>query len=85
MFLDANTNVYRPFPITLTARSDFNFLNPLGPTYSHGEPVEPGEYRILARALKTYGDYDKIEDWHTRLSTSFIVAEPEADNATRSD
>lgn len=77
MFYDYDYEVYRPFPLRLTARTDFNYLNPLGPTYSHGEPVEPGNYRILARALKTYGDYDKIEDWHTRVSNRFVVVEPE--------
>ncbi|KAH6665289.1 peptidase S8/S53 domain-containing protein [Plectosphaerella plurivora] len=80
-FFDQDFGVWRSFPIKLAARADFNFLNPLGPTYAHGAPVEPGEYRLLARAIKTYGEWNKIEDWHVRLSNRFIVAEP-VGNAT---
>jgi hypothetical protein len=81
-FLDMDFGVWRSYPIKLAARADVNFLNPLGPTYSHGAPVEPGEYRLLARAIKTYGEWNKIEDWHTRLSNRFIVAKPAVNSTT---
>ncbi|KAH6683580.1 peptidase S8/S53 domain-containing protein [Plectosphaerella plurivora] len=73
-FFDMEFQVWRSYPLLLQARSLWAMLNPLGSTYAHGAPVEAGEYRILARAIKTYGEYDKIEDWHQRLSNSFFVA-----------
>ncbi|POS70050.1 peptidase [Diaporthe helianthi] len=82
-FFDLDYGVWRSYPILLQGRVSYAFLNPLGPTYAHGSPVEAGEYRILARAVKTYGDFNKIEDWHKRLSNSFFVSAGPPANSTR--
>jgi hypothetical protein len=79
-FFDEERQFWRSYPIRLAARSPWAFMNRLGADYAHGGPVEPGQYRILARAVKTYGDFGKIEDWHTRLSHSFTVAAPAANS-----
>ncbi|KAF6832952.1 subtilisin-like serine protease pr1c, partial [Colletotrichum musicola] len=67
-----------PFPSYLQPRSTEVFLFTLEDTYSTGGSVEPGEYRILARALSNYGDYNNIEDWQIRVSNMFVVGEREA-------
>ncbi|KAH7375195.1 peptidase S8/S53 domain-containing protein [Plectosphaerella cucumerina] len=65
------------FPSQLQPRSGEIFLFTLGDTYATGEPVEPGAYRILARALRSYGDYNNIEDWQIRVSNAFVIGQPE--------
>ncbi|KAF6780769.1 peptidase, partial [Colletotrichum sojae] len=62
-----------PFPSYLQPRSTEIFLFTLEDTYSTGGSVEPDEYRILARALSNYGDYNNIEDWQIRVSNMFVV------------
>ncbi|KAI8263651.1 Minor extracellular protease vpr [Colletotrichum sp. SAR11_239] len=41
--------------------------------YSHGGAVKSGEYKILSRALRTYGDYHNVSDWQIRVSPKIIV------------
>jgi hypothetical protein len=31
----------------------------------------------LARALRSYGDYNNIEDWQIRVSNAFVIGQPE--------
>ncbi|KAM0279692.1 hypothetical protein ACHAQH_004494 [Verticillium albo-atrum] len=76
-FYDAWTSQYFPFPQTYFPRTSGIFWLSLGANYTHGGAVESGEYRILARALRTYGDYEKSADWRFRLSPTFVVGEPE--------
>ncbi|KAH6661787.1 peptidase [Plectosphaerella plurivora] len=69
---------YFPFPIKNLARAVGTFWLAISDELAHGEKVSPGEYRILARALRTYGDYKKAEDWQFRLSNSFKAVAAEA-------
>lgn len=41
--------------------------------FSHGSAIESGEYKILSRALRTYGDYHNVSDWQIRVSPKIIV------------
>ncbi|KAI9148138.1 Peptidase [Paramyrothecium foliicola] len=65
------------FPQRFTPRSPDNLLLTLLPQYAHGASIESGEYRILSRYLKTYGDYGNVDDWVIRLSNTFVVGESE--------
>ncbi|KAM0325167.1 hypothetical protein ACHAQA_007706 [Verticillium albo-atrum] len=80
-YYDAWTSQYFPFPMTYFPRSSGVFWLSLGANYTHGAPVESGEYRILARALRTYGDYQDPSGWQFRLSPTFVVGEPEGGDA----
>jgi hypothetical protein len=53
------------------ARAIGTFWLSLSDSLAHGDKVAPGEYRILARALRTYGDYNNASDWQFRLSNTF--------------
>ncbi|KAK1709886.1 hypothetical protein BDP67DRAFT_580223 [Colletotrichum lupini] len=46
--------------------------------FSHGGAIESGEYKILSRALRTYGDYHNISDWQIRVSPRIIVDKDKA-------
>ncbi|KAI3543492.1 peptidase [Colletotrichum filicis] len=46
--------------------------------FSHGGAIESGEYKILSRALRTYGDYHNISDWQIRVSPRIIVDKDQA-------
>ncbi|WYZ40997.1 hypothetical protein EsH8_IV_001338 [Colletotrichum jinshuiense] len=41
--------------------------------FSHGTAIESGEYKILSRALRTYGNYHNVSDWQIRVSPKIIV------------
>ncbi|KAK1727104.1 peptidase S8/S53 domain-containing protein [Colletotrichum acutatum] len=46
--------------------------------FSHGGAIESGEYKILSRALRTYGDYHNVSDWQIRVSPRTIVDKDKA-------
>ncbi|KAI3545245.1 peptidase [Colletotrichum abscissum] len=46
--------------------------------FSHGSAIESGEYKILSRELRTYGDDHNISDWQIRVSPRIIVDKDKA-------
>lgn len=71
MYYEPWVSQYIPFPIKNLARAIGTFWLSIKDELAHGEKIAAGEYRILARALRTYGDYQKAEDWQFRLSNTF--------------
>ncbi|KAH8892794.1 subtilisin-like protein, partial [Thozetella sp. PMI_491] len=41
--------------------------------FANGEDIPAGEYRILGRALRTYGDPHNLNDWQWKLSPWFNI------------
>ncbi|KAH7347189.1 peptidase S8/S53 domain-containing protein [Plectosphaerella cucumerina] len=65
--------VVADFPIRDFPRTNTQWwVRPLG-TLAHGGRLGDGEYRILRRGLKTFGDPGSIEGWHWDLSPWFSV------------
>ncbi|KAL0930195.1 subtilisin-like protease [Colletotrichum truncatum] len=83
-YYDPMTSEYFPFPSTYIPRPAGTYWLSLGANLTHGEAVVPGEYCLLARALRTYGDYANPKDWQFRLSPRFVIAEPEGQATTTS-
>ncbi|KAH7353850.1 hypothetical protein B0T11DRAFT_287507 [Plectosphaerella cucumerina] len=46
-------------------------------TYGDGRPIEEGEYRILARTLRNYGDRSNLDHWQWKISPRIEVYTPE--------
>lgn len=49
---------------------------------SQGTTLVPGEYRILARSLRIYGDRSNLDDWQTALSNLFTLKALPPSNST---
>ncbi|KAK6221767.1 peptidase [Colletotrichum tabaci] len=67
-----------PFPVTYLTRAIGTFWLSISNELVGGATLAAGEYRILSRALRTYGKYEEAEDWQFRLSPIFKVVEPSA-------
>ncbi|KAF4628685.1 hypothetical protein G7Y89_g9466 [Cudoniella acicularis] len=52
--------------------------------FSNGETIPDGEYRILGRALRNFGDYNNLTDWQWKLSSWFTVVHKVPSNTTTS-
>ncbi|KAF3804736.1 Minor extracellular protease vpr [Colletotrichum gloeosporioides] len=50
--------------------------------FSQGTTLVPGEYRILARSLRIYGDRSNLDDWQTALSNWFTLKALPPSNST---
>ncbi|KAF6817888.1 subtilisin-like protease [Colletotrichum plurivorum] len=66
------TDTYFDAPVQLYPRLSSTTWWPSG-NFSHGAAVESGEYKVLCRALRTYGDYRNVSDWQIRVSPKIIV------------
>lgn len=71
MFRDDWTGNYIPFPLTNLLRTISVLWLSINTELSHGAKIEPGEYRLLGRALRTYGERENADDWQFRLSPVF--------------
>ncbi|KAI9150616.1 Peptidase [Paramyrothecium foliicola] len=82
VYYDPWTSTWFPFPLRNLARAIGTFWLSISDGLAHGEKLNPGEYRILARALRTYGKHESVEDWQIRLSPVFKLVETPG-NGTR--
>ncbi|KAJ0113815.1 subtilisin-like protease [Diaporthe amygdali] len=83
-FYDALNEIYYPYPFKYYPRTLTTFQGAISSNYSDGTPILNGKYRILGRALKTYGESGNPQDWQFRLSNWFIVGNNNTTNATTS-
>lgn len=65
--------IYFPYPFKYYPRSLTTFQGSVSSNYSDGTPILNGEYRILGRALKTFGEPENPQDWQFGLSNSLVV------------
>ncbi|KAL0931116.1 subtilisin-like serine protease pr1c [Colletotrichum truncatum] len=70
------------FPVYKYPRIESGQYAVPGQTYSHGGPVLPGEYRMLGRTLRTYGDPSRLDDWQWKLSPWFTMKAAEPSNSS---
>ncbi|KPM44473.1 hypothetical protein AK830_g2099 [Neonectria ditissima] len=61
------------FPIPNYPRSSGAFYAAPQGVFSNGSFIPDGEYRILCRTLRTYGDFDNLDDWQHKLSPWFSI------------
>lgn len=66
-------DVVTTFPIRNYPRNSGGVYAQPSNVYAHGEEITPGEYRLLGRTLRTFGDPTKLEDWQWKLSPWFRV------------
>jgi hypothetical protein len=72
-FFDGWKMGWKPLPETYVPRMPSAATMDLSNNFTHGGLIPNGEYRILARALRTFGDYKKAEDWQFKLSPTFVI------------
>lgn len=68
-----NLDVYYPYPFEYYPRSLTTFQGSVSSNYSDGTPILNGQYRILGRALKTFGNRENAQDWQFGLSNRLVV------------
>lgn len=80
----ANTDpeVYYPYPFKYYPRSLTTFQGSVSSNYSDGTSILNGQYRILGRALKTFGDRENPQDWQFGLSNLLVVENNSTTNAS---
>ncbi|KAM5343824.1 hypothetical protein ACJ41O_012361 [Fusarium nematophilum] len=61
------------FPLTNYPRTSGSFYAAPQGYFSNGSFIPSGEYRLLCRAIRTFGDFANIEDWQYKLSPWFSV------------
>ena len=74
--------IYHPYPFNYYPRSFATFEGSVSSNYSDGTPILNGQYRILGRALKTFGQPENPQDWQFGLSNWFVVENNSTTNAT---
>ncbi|KAJ3548242.1 hypothetical protein NM208_g1113 [Fusarium decemcellulare] len=47
--------------------------------FANGSSIPSGEYRLLCRVIRTFGDFEKLDDWQYKLSPWFRISR-EADD-----
>ncbi|VUC21929.1 unnamed protein product, partial [Clonostachys rosea] len=70
------------FPLTFYPRTGFVYYAKPMPVFANGSYIPSGEYKILCRTLRTYGDYNKIEDWQYKTSNWFRISREKKDTST---
>ncbi|KAI1874146.1 uncharacterized protein JN550_002725 [Neoarthrinium moseri] len=68
---DVLNDIYNPFPIRSFPRNNGAFQINFAANFSSGVPIPDGRYKLLTRALKTFGDKSNFSDWQTRISPVF--------------
>ncbi|KAK7721310.1 hypothetical protein SLS64_001606 [Diaporthe eres] len=81
-FYDALNEIYFPYPFKYYPRSLTTFQGSVSTNYSDGTPILNGEYRILGRALKTFGEPENPQDWQFGLSNWLVVNNNITSNGT---
>ncbi|KAF4903566.1 Minor extracellular protease vpr, partial [Colletotrichum viniferum] len=77
------TSCERVFPALFQPRIPTGRMFAYGSMYiSQGTNLVPGEYRILARSLRIYGDRFNLDDWQTALSNLFTLKALPPSNST---
>ncbi|VUC21572.1 unnamed protein product [Clonostachys rosea] len=61
------------FPIRNYPRNNGAVYAPPQNVFAHGGDIPAGEYKILCRALRTFGDPNKLEDWQIKVSPWFRI------------
>ncbi|KAL2278417.1 hypothetical protein FJTKL_14512 [Diaporthe vaccinii] len=79
---DALNEIYFPYPFKYYPRSLSTFQGSVSTKYSDGTPILNGEYRILGRALKTFGEPENPQDWQFGLSNWLVVNNNSTSNGT---
>ncbi|KAF6838423.1 subtilisin-like serine protease pr1c [Colletotrichum plurivorum] len=62
-----------PFPIPNYPRNAGGVYAKPQNKFAHGEDIPAGEYRLLGRALRTFGDPNNLNDWQYNLSPWFRI------------
>ncbi len=70
------------FPITFYPRVSGAVSVYVSGEFADGRLIPDGEYRILARALRTGQKAERNQSWQFRLSPWFTVKNPKNSNAT---
>ncbi|CAH0044774.1 unnamed protein product [Clonostachys solani] len=61
------------FPIRNYPRNNGAVYAPPQNVFAHGGDIPAGEYKILCRALRTFGDPNNLKDWQIKLSPWFRI------------
>ncbi|RSL59542.1 hypothetical protein CEP54_007251 [Fusarium duplospermum] len=61
------------FPLTNYPRVSGSFYVESQGYFANGSSIPDGEYRILGRAVRTFGDMNNLDDWQYSLSPWFSV------------
>ncbi|KAM0326773.1 hypothetical protein ACHAQA_006647 [Verticillium albo-atrum] len=61
------------FPLYNLPRSSLENRVLSNDKFASGEEIPAGEYRLLARTLRTFGDPNNLDDWQWKLSPWFYV------------
>lgn len=71
------------FPLTYYPRVSGAFYAASQRYLANGSYIPNGDYRLLGRTLRTFGDYNDLNDWQWKLSPWFHVeSEPELPTTT---
>lgn len=72
------------FPLRLQPRGGVLYAYPQD-TLASDEKVPEGEFRLLARTLRTYGDPQNLDDWQWKLSAWFRIIHGVPPNITTTE
>lgn len=61
------------FPLRNYPRNGGGVYAPPQNVFAHGGDIPAGEYRILCRALRTFGDPNNLNDWQYKVSPWFRI------------
>lgn len=62
-----------PFPINNYPRNGGGVYAKPQNKFAHGEDIPAGEYKLLCRALRTFGDPNNLNDWQYKVSPWFRI------------
>lgn len=81
---DAITGNVINFPLRQQPRGGVLYAYPQD-VFASGEKVPEGEFRLLARTLRTYGDPQNLDDWQWKLSAWFRIIHGVPPNITTTE
>lgn len=61
------------FPLVNVPRGQGGVFMILQTKWAHGEEIPAGEYKLLGRVLRNFGDPARIKDWQWATSEGFRV------------